>query len=753
MSNYETQKESAKQQSYKDVSPQRNTVKNSSAYLEDNRPESKKALQMKKLMDNYVPKNMIQPKQNNTGLPDNLKSGIENLSGYSMDDVNVHYNSDKPAQLNAHAYAQGTDIHLASGQEKHLPHEAWHVVQQKQGRVQPTIQMKGVVDINDDDHLEKEADEMGDLSLQHSAPSTNTNLESGVIQNVTNPIQRVLAGNIPVDKNGKPLEKNQVYLIQTGDKIGGFESKPAIFEGRAGPGRLALAVFRIIENNSMRAVSPNNDVTPLNEAPEISDIEEEEDVVHQDENLLDPNGKDPIEEDEDVADQTGIQEIDEDEDELLVDQGEDLVVHNGKDELNEEEDEKEKEIDQEESEEHDPNALGQSYFQGTGVDTIRAKAVFEVISPLFNGKDFVPKQTVLAKAAETPDIDEGKVKKAILYLRKEGYLYPSYPGPNLSGVKNFSLDPSYTEEVGGKKKVDKSLAQAIEKIIATENIVGTNKHDKVRNALIAVITSAPDDPKWSIYRLGLIALFKNDDAAQYYTDTFVRAGDEHEQLITSLTADQVLYDLEHPTNIEKTVSGDPFTSLDLQYETNIATEYIVLKSVTQHSSDHNKVSQNHHPTSKTLISYLDFVDPEKLHGSPGSGKGSSPIYHQELAAKIKDRQTLLELNRELAEINQLHLAGRFDILDYAAKDRVNQIYVQTNGKTLHFNNEKELHRIARNVEVRRRKVLGLFNTVQILLRGKDQALFSKEEVVDIDNDSDKEMDDLEKTPIHYSQRL
>ena len=45
-----------------------------------------------------------------------------------MDDVNVHYNSNKPAQLQAHAYAQGTDIHLGPGQEKHLPHEAWHVV-------------------------------------------------------------------------------------------------------------------------------------------------------------------------------------------------------------------------------------------------------------------------------------------------------------------------------------------------------------------------------------------------------------------------------------------------------------------------------------------------------------------------------------------------------------------------------------------------------------------------------------------------
>ncbi|MCO5382495.1 MAG: DUF4157 domain-containing protein [Methanosarcina barkeri] len=78
---------------------------------------------------------------NNTGLPDNLKAGVENLSGMSMDGVKVHYNSGTPAQLNALAYTQGSNIHVAPGQERHLPHEAWHVVQQKQSRVQPTIQM------------------------------------------------------------------------------------------------------------------------------------------------------------------------------------------------------------------------------------------------------------------------------------------------------------------------------------------------------------------------------------------------------------------------------------------------------------------------------------------------------------------------------------------------------------------------------------------------------------------------------------
>ena len=124
------------------------STKNNGVALEDNRSSS-----------------IIQQKKNNTGLPDNLKSGMEHLSGHSMDDVKVHYNSSKPAQLNANAYAQGTNIHLASGQEKHLPHEAWHVIQQKQGRVKPTKQLKGNVQVNDDLNLEKEA-ELADMKAK-----------------------------------------------------------------------------------------------------------------------------------------------------------------------------------------------------------------------------------------------------------------------------------------------------------------------------------------------------------------------------------------------------------------------------------------------------------------------------------------------------------------------------------------------------------------------------------------------------------
>ncbi|WP_152527030.1 eCIS core domain-containing protein, partial [Rhodonellum psychrophilum] len=116
----------------------------------------------------------IQKKENETGLPDNLKNGVENLSGHSLDDVKVHYNSSEPAELKAHAYAKGTDIHLAPGQEKHLPHEAWHVVQQKQGRVKPTLQLKEGININDDAGLEKEADVMGAKSIQLKSENPNS---------------------------------------------------------------------------------------------------------------------------------------------------------------------------------------------------------------------------------------------------------------------------------------------------------------------------------------------------------------------------------------------------------------------------------------------------------------------------------------------------------------------------------------------------------------------------------------------------
>lgn len=125
------------------------------------------------------------------GLPGGLRQGVESLSGMDMSDVRVHRNSSKPAQLQALAYAQGSDIHLGPGQDKHLPHEAWHVVQQKQGRVRATRQMRAGVGVNDDSALEREADVMGARALQCKLePSTEARA----------PVERPLGSGQPVQR-------------------------------------------------------------------------------------------------------------------------------------------------------------------------------------------------------------------------------------------------------------------------------------------------------------------------------------------------------------------------------------------------------------------------------------------------------------------------------------------------------------------------------------------------------------------------
>jgi hypothetical protein len=175
---------------------------------------------------------------NRTGLPDGLKAGIEHVAGLSMDDVRVHYQSRKPAQLQALAYTQGTAIHVGPGQEKYLPHEAWHVVQQKQGRVKPTLQMKGSVPVNDDRGLEQEADAMGTRaaslgvsetprSMRESALVPVRPFASGVMQKkhvevtVTGITHLVEAkqGSIMEGEEGPELKTGQTVVIETSQKL------------------------------------------------------------------------------------------------------------------------------------------------------------------------------------------------------------------------------------------------------------------------------------------------------------------------------------------------------------------------------------------------------------------------------------------------------------------------------------------------------------------------------------------------------
>lgn len=114
----------------------------------------------------------VKSSQSTNGLPTQLKENMEAMGGVDLSDVRVNYNSSKPKTMGALAYAQGSQIEIAPGQEKHLPHEAWHTVQQKQGRVKPNNQIQGKgLPLNDDPVLEKEADVMGEKAVQMKCTS------------------------------------------------------------------------------------------------------------------------------------------------------------------------------------------------------------------------------------------------------------------------------------------------------------------------------------------------------------------------------------------------------------------------------------------------------------------------------------------------------------------------------------------------------------------------------------------------------
>ena len=171
------------------------------------------------LADQYVnyqsDKNIqLQSKENKTGLPENIKSGVEQLSGYSLDDVKVHFNSSKPAQLKAHAYAEGNQIHVANGQEKHLAHEAWHVVQQKQNRVSPNSEINGV-QINNDISLENEADKMGEKASSLSNKITVPQQLKSINTSSSSSIQGYFESGYRDKENIKSFSKAIVQRVET----------------------------------------------------------------------------------------------------------------------------------------------------------------------------------------------------------------------------------------------------------------------------------------------------------------------------------------------------------------------------------------------------------------------------------------------------------------------------------------------------------------------------------------------------------
>jgi hypothetical protein len=103
------------------------------------------------------------------GLRPALRDRMERPGQVPMHDLVVHHDSARPGGIGALAFAEGPHISMAPGQEPHLAHEAWHVVQQKQGRVRPAMQLRSDVPVNDDAGLETEATVMGARALAHGS--------------------------------------------------------------------------------------------------------------------------------------------------------------------------------------------------------------------------------------------------------------------------------------------------------------------------------------------------------------------------------------------------------------------------------------------------------------------------------------------------------------------------------------------------------------------------------------------------------
>lgn len=54
------------------------------------------------------------------------KNVMADINTKLQGDPNIH----PSVKASAQGYASGTDVHVGPGQDKHLAHEAWHVVQQ-----------------------------------------------------------------------------------------------------------------------------------------------------------------------------------------------------------------------------------------------------------------------------------------------------------------------------------------------------------------------------------------------------------------------------------------------------------------------------------------------------------------------------------------------------------------------------------------------------------------------------------------------
>ena len=147
----------------------------------------------------------LKPAGSGRALPGRVRARMERVLGHDLSNVRVH-EGDNAGAIDAVAYTQGNAVHFQRGAYNPespkglelLGHELAHVAQQREGRV-AIPSGRGGLPINDQPHLEQEADRLGRAAAQAremapapTAPSTAGGAQaSGAVQRSTAPIQPV----------------------------------------------------------------------------------------------------------------------------------------------------------------------------------------------------------------------------------------------------------------------------------------------------------------------------------------------------------------------------------------------------------------------------------------------------------------------------------------------------------------------------------------------------------------------------------
>lgn len=156
-------------------------------------------------------------------LPYPIKEKMEHSFGHDFSNVDIHTNSSKASGLQAKAFTHGNQIHFAPGAYKPneyagqelLGHELTHVVQQRQKNIPVTTQWKGT-GINDNNSLEREADDKGNLAAKgekvgdHASELKSTNVGQPVVQGfIMGSVSKMINKSKKWAKGGMNFVKNK----------------------------------------------------------------------------------------------------------------------------------------------------------------------------------------------------------------------------------------------------------------------------------------------------------------------------------------------------------------------------------------------------------------------------------------------------------------------------------------------------------------------------------------------------------------